>query len=253
MRRNIYTLSVISVVVLALLVAEWSREQKHPVYQIDIVGQSADEQFLQREDILAQIGEDKTTEEAVFPLLYQDTPDLKALERSLQRNPFVANCQAARDVKGHINIRVEENRPLARVITSNQAAGYYLTTAGKKLPLSDNFTPHTLLITGEGTSRFEYGEFWQGEEGKRILDAIRYLSEEAFWQAQCTQLDVDQENNWTLYPQVGQHRIELGTLDNIKEKLYLLRRAYYEQILPRKGWGAYEVISFRYDGQIVCR
>lgn len=253
MRRHIYTISVVALVLLSLLVTEWTAGWERSVYRINIVGQSAEEQFLQERDILAQIGQDKTTEEAVFPLLYQDTPDLKALEQTLQRNPFVANCQAARDVKGHINIRVEENRPAARIIVSNQAGGYYLTTAGKKLPLSKHFTPHTLLITGEGTSHFEHDTFWQRQKGQRILEAIRYLNEDAFWQAQCAQLDVGQDGNWTLYPQVGQHRIELGTLDNLKEKLYLLRHAYYRQILPRKGWGAYQVISFRYDGQIVCR
>ncbi|MEM6299125.1 MAG: cell division protein, partial [Bacteroidota bacterium] len=61
------------------------------------------------------------------------------------------------------------------------------------------------------------------------------------------------KNEWIMYPQVGQHKFDLGTLAKMKEKLYLLRQAYYKEILPRKGWGAYRTISVRYDGQVVCR
>jgi cell division protein FtsQ len=79
------------------------------------------------------------------------------------------------------------------------------------------------------------------------LETIR---EHEFWSAQVAQLDIDKKMRITIYPQVGDERIEFGVPTDIDEKLRKLM-IFYKEILPRVGWGKYERINLEYEGQIV--
>lgn len=249
--------SIIALVLCLVLLSDWKSDSfaLSNKYVINIVGVTPEDQFLKESDVLQILGVQVDEEDQAmgFPLIGAKQVDLRALEDRLGKNPFVKNCQVARDVKGQITVYIEENQPIARVLLSNQSKGFYLTAKGKTLPLSDNFTPHTLIITGEGTKMFKNKEFLSTLEGRELIETLNVIVNDPFWSVQCTQLDVNEKGDWVMYPQVGQHRFELGKLANMEEKLYLLRNAFYKKVLPLKGWGAYEKISVRYDGQLVCQ
>jgi len=54
----------------------------------------------------------------------------------------------------------------------------------------------------------------------------------------------------TIFPQVGDERIEFGKPDDVQEKFRKLM-IFYKEILPRMGWNKYDRVNLEYEGQIV--
>jgi cell division protein FtsQ len=88
------------------------------------------------------------------------------------------------------------------------------------------------------------------EESRQVLDLINTIRANEFWNAQIAQLDIDSKTRVTLYPQVGDERIEFGKPDNMEGKFRKLM-IFYKEILPRTGWNKYNRVNLEYEGQIV--
>jgi cell division protein FtsQ len=54
-----------------------------------------------------------------------------------------------------------------------------------------------------------------------------------------------------MFPQVGGQLIEFGKPENLELKFKKLR-IFYKEILPEKGWNAYERVNLEYEGQIIA-
>jgi cell division protein FtsQ len=87
-------------------------------------------------------------------------------------------------------------------------------------------------------------------ESRQILDLINEIRANQFWNAQIAQLDIDNKTRVTLYPQVGDERIEFGKPDDLEIKFKKLM-IFYKEILPRTGWNKYNRVNLEYEGQIV--
>ena len=82
------------------------------------------------------------------------------------------------------------------------------------------------------------------------LEAI-YTPDFGYGDEEIEQIHVVSPEQVELYPRVGQHVIDLGSVDNFQEKLHRLR-IFYREGLERVGWNKYRAISLAYDNQIVC-
>jgi len=89
------------------------------------------------------------------------------------------------------------------------------------------------------------------EPGKQLITLINTIREDEFWNAQIAQLDIDSKMRITIYPQVGDERIEFGRPENVDTKLTKLM-IFYKEILPRMGWNKYDRVNLEYEGQIVA-
>ncbi|WP_338759843.1 hypothetical protein WAF17_12430 [Bernardetia sp. ABR2-2B] len=180
--------------------------------------------------------------------------DTKKIENSIKTNNFVATCQVAVDSKGILNIEVEELKPLARILNKNPAKGAYITESGKLIPLSTNFTARVILLSSQKKNDTELLDtaFWKTPDGKLFISALKEIDKKPFWKAQITQLERDTEGNILAYPQVGEQLIELGSAKDMENKLNRLK-TFYDKVIPIKGWGSYQMVSVRYDNQIVCK
>jgi cell division protein FtsQ len=92
-------------------------------------------------------------------------------------------------------------------------------------------------------------------KGVETLEAVyRYVGlivQSDFWKAQLQQTYVDRQGNFTAIPQVGNHDIEFGTIDNIENKLIKLA-TFYEQGMNEARWNKYRTINLKYEDQVVC-
>ena len=82
------------------------------------------------------------------------------------------------------------------------------------------------------------------------MELINKIRNDEFWSAQLAQLDIDQKGRITMFPQVGDERIEFGKPDNADIKFKKLM-IFYKEILPRTGWNKYNRVNLEYEGQIV--
>ncbi|MDI9358183.1 MAG: hypothetical protein QM528_04500 [Phycisphaerales bacterium] len=83
---------------------------------------------------------------------------------------------------------------------------------------------------------------------KLLLAAIE---QNDFWRAQITQIEVDTNNEFVLYPLLGNHKIIFGDVSNIDDKLNRLY-SFYDKVLPRVGINYYRVINLSFNHQIVA-
>lgn len=207
--------------------------------------------FLTEVEILKLVRQDASIDVNHLKIKEIDT---KKIENSIKTNNFVDECQVAIDSKGVLHIEVEELKPLARILNKNSSNGAYITETGKLIPLSSNFTARVMLLSSKTDNDTELLDtaFWKTPDGKIFINALKEIDKQPFWKAQITQLERDTKGNLVAYPQVGEQLIELGSPENMEDKLSRLK-TFYDKVIPLKGWGSYQMVSVRYDNQIVCK
>ena len=121
------------------------------------------------------------------------------------------------------------------------------------------FTPG---LTLSGPARFGVrgalpvqGHSWK-RYGGRDQRAFTFIGEDEFWNAEIVQIIASggghEPLQLAIIPRSGRFTVDLGTMENLVEKLNKLRR-FYENGLNNVGWDKYRNISLRYRGQVVCR
>ena len=76
------------------------------------------------------------------------------------------------------------------------------------------------------------------EETQTVMELINTIREDEFWNAQIAQMDIEVKRRITIFPQVGDERIEFGKPENVEVKFKKLM-IFYKEILPRTGWNKY--------------
>ncbi len=143
--------------------------------------------------------------------------------------------------KGVLVVKVKHREPVMRVITSN--GSYYLDKFGVRIPVSSSYTTNVLVASGSISEKFAI---------EKLLPFVLYVEDDDFWNAQIEQIFVQEDGDVLLTPLVGGHTIELGEVDNYREKLHVMSE-FYKQVLAKNNWDKYEKISLKYNNQVVAK
>lgn len=226
-------------------------ERKHEEFAIrDIsvkIENGVNNHFLDESDVLGLMRVD------VQNLRGARTSDinLKAIENKIKKDPFIKEVDLYTDLKGNLIASVELRRPVARIVRADGPDGY-IAEDGTIMPVSEKFTARVLLVSGPYVRKLlEQPNISESQDGAQLLNLIHVLRDDEFWNAQIAQMDIDARGRLTLFPQVGDERIEFGKPDNERAKLRKLR-IFYKEILPKAGWNKYRRVNLQYEGQIVA-
>ena len=179
-----------------------------------------------------------------------DRLSLKGIEMKISKQPFIKKADLYSDLKGNLVVRAELRRPVARIVRNDGPDGY-IAEDGTIMPVSEKFTSRVVLVSGSYvTQLLRQTNMHEKEESQKILDLINRIRDDEFWRAQISQLDIDNKARITLFPQVGDERIEFGRAENTDLKFKKLM-IFYKEILPRTGWNKYNRVNLEYEGQIV--
>ncbi|GAA0879918.1 hypothetical protein GCM10009119_28870 [Algoriphagus jejuensis] len=199
--------------------------------------------------------EEKEIEEiiyAAFPILKAGLPvteiPLSAVEKRLAGHPFIKAVQASIGHKGILEVTIKQHEPIARIARPLGADGY-ITMEGLIIPTSPTYTSRVLILEGDYAEKLmDQGSV---DEMPELMPLIHFVTEDEFWSAQVTELEINKKDDIRLHQQVGKQVIELGDALDIESKFRRIE-VLYKEILPRKGWNAYERISVKFKNQIVC-
>lgn len=237
--------------VLVVLVFIAFTERKHEEFAIrDIsvkIDNEVDNHFLDEADVLNLMRVD------VQNLRGARTSDinLRAIESRIKKDPFIKEADLYTDLKGNLIANVKVRRPVARIVRSDGPDGY-IAEDGTIMPVSEKFTARVLLISGPYVRKIlQQPNISNTAEGAQLLNLIHVLRGDEFWSAQIAQIDIDSKGRLTLFPQLGDERIEFGTPENEGTKLKKLK-IFYKEILPKAGWNKYRRVSLQYEGQIIA-
>lgn len=209
-------------------------------------------------NISNQLNNDFINENDVIQLLTQSGKDyligkrfkdiyIKQLEERLKTNRFVESCQISKNLKGELVVEIEQVKPMARVLT--QEGDFYVDAKGKTFLVSDKFTARVMTINVENQK--DIPDFQQNEEAKKLLELVKFIHQDPFWNVQITGLNIDKQAEVTLYLQVGKQTVAFGKCEEIEEKFKKLK-ILYKKILPVRGWNTYSKVSLKYQNQIIC-
>lgn len=176
---------------------------------------------------------------------------LKSIEATLKNQDFILDAQVSRDLKGNIIIDIQQEKPIARLM-GNSGKGGYINKDRKLLDLSDNFSARVMVITGAGADSLMNPDFLQSEIGSAFGDFLDFVRNDEFWSPQVAMIELDKDFEVEIYPQIGQHRFEFGHFSDYPKKFDKMK-LFYDEIIPKKGWGEYRLVKVQYEGQIVCR
>ncbi|MBY5951198.1 cell division protein FtsQ/DivIB [Algoriphagus sp. NF] len=247
-RLKKYGVFVILTLILGGFIAFVEKQSIYKTYQgteIEIEGVSG-LYFVDKQEIETLLAE-------AFPnlkvgLLLEEVP-LNAIEDRLEGHPFIKLADASIGQKGILQLYLEQHQPIARIVRPLAADGY-ITTEGKIIPISSSYTSRVLILSGDMAEKLlnEGGVMNQMPE---LMDLIRFISEDEFWNAQITEVEIRERDDIRLYQQVGEQVIELGDAADLEDKFDRIQ-IFYSEILPRKGWDAYDRVSVKFKEQIVC-
>lgn len=177
--------------------------------------------------------------------------NLKEVEKKIRREPFIKDAQLYSDLKGNLVVSTELRRPIARIVRNDGPDGY-IAEDGTVMPVSSKFTSRVILISGSYVRELlRQNNLNNSEDGKNLIGLINAIHDNEFWNAQIAQLDIDHKMRITIFPQVGDERIEFGKPENLEAKFKKLM-IFYKEILPRMGWNKYNRVNLEYEGQIVA-
>lgn len=167
----------------------------------------------------------------------------------IKSNNFVKDAIVAKSWQGYLAIKILPRRPIARLIYPDQT-GQYVDEDGVLLPLSDKYTARVLLAEVaqlRGTQQY----LSEHAYGTALLALFNYIDRDEFWRAQIAHMCIDPMGKIVMYTQVSKQRIEFGFPEGMEKKLTKLT-LFYQQIIPYKGWDAYQRVNLEFDNQIVC-
>jgi len=177
--------------------------------------------------------------------------DLKSIESKVKSHRFVKDAEVYHDLHGNLTVEVKQNRPIARVLNTDED-DQYIGSKGLLLPQSSHFTARVLLITKDENIFFSEENIIDNEEGKQLFELLTFVNEDAFWKAQIAGIHITKDNELILQPQVTKQLIEFGRAEGFKRKFKKLK-VFYKEILPYKGWNSYQTVDLKYKNQIVCK
>lgn len=218
------------------------------ITKIDIdIDNHYDSYFIDENDIMNMITENGNKKLIGTPF---SQLNLKEIEVNVSQHKFVQNAEVYKDLQGTLVVNVEQSVPIARVVQTD-GPDAYISDRGHVLPVSEKFTARVIVVGGEYTPELVKKDLPLDSASFKIFDLLQYIEKDKFWKTQIAQLDIDKTGDITLYPQVGKQIIEFGKAEDVHEKFNKLN-IFYKQILPQKGWNAYERVNLKFKNQIVC-
>jgi len=211
-----------------------SRQDKQFVSLNEISIAASADNFLNKRIVLTYLDNNNIS----FDSILLNDFKIEALENMIQLHPGIKDAEVYTNQKGGIQISIEQKKAILRVKSNFDDC--YLDEFGKRMELSDHYTPCLLVVTGNFSSN----------NYKEIFEFLNEINQSDFWQSQLTQIHYD-DKDVILIPRVGEHKIHIGDFRNIKEKLDNLYQ-FYNVALPVKGWQTYSDINLKYKNQIVC-
>ena len=227
-----WMLAVALLVVLLVFTNTRQATQKISLNEIKIK-ESADD-FVNKQIVLNYLNEKSTLFDSVLMIDFNK----EKLENLLESHPVIKEVEVFASQKGGVAILIEQKKAIARVKSNTE--DYYLDEFGKKMQLCDHYTPKLVVATGNISAKNHAG----------IYEFIKEINKSDFWSAQITQIHFE-NHDILLIPRVGNQKINIGSFENIVEKLDNLYQ-FYKVAMPVKGWQTYSDINLKFNNQIVC-
>jgi cell division protein FtsQ len=203
--------------------------------------------FINKADVLKIL---YSTGNSLIGTRVDDIP-LSLLERLIIANKYIKSAKVFIDVKGNLQVEIEQRKPLLRII-NNTYQSFYIDEDGYKMPLSALYSARSIVSNGYISESYDgKNDTLQTELASSLFALSKYIRANEFWDAQIEQIYIEENSDFVFIPRVGDHKIIFGDTSNMVEKFDNLM-IFYNKALPKVGWQTYHTINVKFKGQIVA-
>lgn len=165
--------------------------------------------------------------------------DLHNLEANVLSHPMVEAAAIYVTVDGMLKTKVKQRTPIARVIKNN--GSYYIDKQAKIMPLSEHHSARVMLVTGNVTEN----------DTPEVFKLTTAILNDDFLKKQIIGIHKKGRNQYVLSTRVGEQNIELGDLNNLKQKFKNLN-SFYKKTMAENSLEQYATINLKFSNQVVC-
>lgn len=169
-----------------------------------------------------------------------DEIDVRQIEQSLMKSPYVDTVTCYHTAAGKLCIRVTPRCPIMHVF-ADDGDEFYVSNTGVVMP-AGGLSVDLPVITGHVTRKFA---------SSRLMPLAKILCSDEYWSREAQQVNIDKQGNVEIIPRVNEQKVLLGEARNFNQKLQHVR-LFYEKAMPKVGWNKYSVIDASFDNQIIC-
>lgn len=173
--------------------------------------------------------------------------DCKRVASAARRVPYLEQVSASVSVGGKVVVRAEQRRPIARLYYGSRE--FYIDRQGVLFPPSSLGYCDVIVAGGQFTEPLRLDSL--NAQVASIWKLACFLDEEKDYRDLIDQIYIERDGNMMMVPKVGDHVIELGSVDDLENKFANLL-TFYRKGMPRAGWNTYSQISLKFKGQVVC-
>ena len=175
--------------------------------------------------------------------------DLRALERRLEKDPWVADAELYIDRNRTLHVQIREREPVARIFTT-EGLTFFIDSSMGMIPVNPSHTPRVTVFTSLPVN----GRAWSRRDSllmAEVRDIAQNIASDSILSALVEQVDSDPVKGFVLVPKMGEHAIFIGDGRDLSDKFRRLK-IFYRQVLSRTGWSMYRELDLRFQGQIVA-
>lgn len=174
---------------------------------------------------------------------------LKDIERQLENNKWISDATVFATNNGVLNIRIKQKEPVIRIQHKDSVTySYYLDEYANPIEWSEKYTPRVLVATCPSLGYLKSDLKLKSS----LVETAQEIRQDTFWNAFVTQIDLNEKKELNLIPALGNHVINIGNSEKLKDKLNRLM-AFYQHGFQTIDWTRFDEIDARFDGQIVTR
>lgn len=193
--------------------------------------------FVKERDVLAILG----SKYSGLDTMRRKNVNIYEIQQLLNANNRVeqASCHILNN--GTLQIDIDPIKPVARIFDNDGSV--YVNAVGKRIASNPSYLVDVPVVTVNGVADKEMiGHFLP------LLNAIKANPR---YDALVSSLHIDNRGDIIIIPNVVGHVINFGDENHIQNKFARLQ-VFYRDVMPVRGWTAYDTISVKWDGRIVA-
>lgn len=176
--------------------------------------------------------------------------NINTIEKNILLNPYVKKLKLYQDLNNRLLVDIVQFNPIARIV-SEKDKDLYVDLDGNIFPTSIKFSERVILIHIDDNLNFNFRNINSTDFGQKIFSLIIYIRNNDFLKRIISEIDIKEDKNIIIYPQVSKQKIIFGYPVKIDDKFNKLI-FFYKNILPAKGWNTYRSVNLKFENQIVC-
>lgn len=173
---------------------------------------------------------------------------LQRMEKELEVNPWISHAVMYFDIRGVLNVQLEEREPVARLYTTDGGTCYIDKTC-RVLPLSNKHLAEVPIFIGFTGNP---DKLTKADSG--IIQSIKYMSlhiqKDSFLHAMIDQVVINSKKQFEIVPSIGKQEVFFGDTTDLEKKFEKFT-LYYKKAIPIYGWNKYNILDLTYKNQIV--